>query len=66
MEDTDKLGMQAFHVWHDWFRTQKLYSSNSDFIDNPIVWHPPSTGWVKCNIDAGFNNQHGTTNMDGA
>lgn len=26
------------------------------------MWNPPDEGWVKCNIDVGFNNHLKTTN----
>ena len=65
MEDANKLGIQAFHTWKDWFKAKNLYSSDNDPNDHPIAWHPLSVGWVKCNVDAGFNNQKGITNRGG-
>ncbi|CAK8563879.1 unnamed protein product [Lathyrus sativus] len=28
----------------------------------PMNWDPPKEGWLKCNVDAAFNNHRGTTN----
>lgn len=44
MEDANKLGIQAFHTWQDWFKAKNLYSSDNDPNDHPIAWHPPSVG----------------------
>ncbi|XP_058783600.1 uncharacterized protein LOC131658309 [Vicia villosa] len=58
---TSTLGTQAFYRWQDWYLAQDWKESgNSDH--RPSVWEPPDTGWLKCNVDAGFSNNRGTTN----
>ncbi|XP_058732597.1 uncharacterized protein LOC131604126 [Vicia villosa] len=29
-----------------------------------LVWSAPSVGWLKCNVDAAFNNNNDTTNRE--
>ncbi|XP_058785019.1 uncharacterized protein LOC131659924 [Vicia villosa] len=60
-QEASTLGMQAFYRWQDWYSAQKWNQiNNSDQVI--IAWNPPDTGWLKCNVDAGFNHIHGTTN----
>ncbi|XP_058753188.1 uncharacterized protein LOC131626389 [Vicia villosa] len=56
------LGTQAFHTWQDWFGAQEDYISNSISNQHQTDWNPSSNGWLKCNMDVGFNRQRKTTN----
>lgn len=62
--DVNQLGVQVFHSWKDWFIAQKNQHSADNEHQNQqqSIWQPPHVGWVKCNVEARFNNQRGTTN----
>ncbi|XP_058756177.1 uncharacterized protein LOC131629404 [Vicia villosa] len=60
-EEAPKLGMIAFRNWHNWLTTQRTQGRENNF-QNITNWNPPAEGWLKCNVDAGFNNHVGTTN----
>ncbi|XP_058733181.1 uncharacterized protein LOC131604778 [Vicia villosa] len=60
-EEASKLGLIAFHNWHDWFMAQRNQERNEN-LQNVTSWNPPPKGWLKCNVDARFNKQWGTTN----
>ncbi|GAU27412.1 hypothetical protein TSUD_356480 [Trifolium subterraneum] len=56
--DGTQVSVQAFHMWDDWYKAQKL---NHNIPDNDQQqqlhrWSPPRHGWFKCNVDAGFHN----------
>ncbi|XP_058741741.1 uncharacterized protein LOC131614132 [Vicia villosa] len=60
-EAYSKLGLNAFCSWQEWFMAQE--SSGREQTHQPIVsWNPPLIGRLKCNVDAGFNVNRGTTN----
>ncbi|XP_058758355.1 uncharacterized protein LOC131631582 [Vicia villosa] len=59
--EATKVGMIAFHNWQDWFMAQRNQESGIN-PQNGISWNPPSEGWLKCNVDAGFNKEWGATN----
>lgn len=63
-DEESKLGLQAYHTWHDWFKSQDNHASDIDSHNNQMMWNPPNEGWVKCSVDADFNKQKGTTNKD--
>lgn len=58
IEEANKLGMIAFHNWQDWFTAQRNHNSDNNH-QNVTNWNPPTEGWLKCNVDAGFNNHLG-------
>ncbi|XP_058758128.1 uncharacterized protein LOC131631355 [Vicia villosa] len=60
-EEVDTLGLQALYRWQDWVNAQD-WKQNGEMDQARSVWTPPDTGWVKCNVDAGFSNNRGTTN----
>ncbi|XP_058783379.1 uncharacterized protein LOC131658061 [Vicia villosa] len=60
-EEATKLGWLALHKWQDWFSAQHIRHSEGN-EENLLQWQPPSSGSFKCNVDAGFNRQLGTTN----
>jgi ribonuclease HI len=57
-KDEIQLGAQAFHMWDDWYKAQKL--NNNIPEDEPVQqqhnWIPPTHGRLKCNVDAAFHN----------
>ncbi|KAI5426880.1 hypothetical protein KIW84_032349 [Lathyrus oleraceus] len=60
-EEEAKLGMVALCNWKDWFSAQ--HGQESENLNRQLMkWSAPNVGWLKCNVDAGFNNQRGTTN----
>lgn len=61
-EDAINLSMIVFHNWQDWFKAQVEQDIENAF-HHILNWNPPSKGWLKCNVDASFNKQRGTTNM---
>ncbi|XP_058761487.1 uncharacterized protein LOC131634881 [Vicia villosa] len=60
-EEATILGVRATHIWNDWFQAQED-STNNVRSHHALVWSAPSVGWLKCNVDAAFNNNNGTTN----
>ncbi|XP_058746722.1 uncharacterized protein LOC131619666 [Vicia villosa] len=60
-EEATKMGLLAFHNWQDWYKAQKDLD-NENVYEHNLDWSPPPEGWLKCNVDAGFNKQGGTTN----
>ncbi|XP_058741168.1 uncharacterized protein LOC131613523 [Vicia villosa] len=60
-EDLARIGIQAYYNWFDWFNARDDLGVNID-PQLPMVRNPPAVGWLKCNVDAGFNNYHQTTN----
>jgi ribonuclease HI len=57
-KDEIQLGAQAFHMWDDWYKAQKLNNNISE--DEPVQqhhnWIPPTHGRLKRNVDAAFHN----------
>ncbi|XP_058784473.1 uncharacterized protein LOC131659278 [Vicia villosa] len=60
-EEAPKLGMITFRNWHDWLTAQRTQGRENN-VQNITNWNPPAEGWLKCNVDAGFNSHVGTTN----
>ncbi|PNX91273.1 hypothetical protein L195_g047403, partial [Trifolium pratense] len=62
--DVAQLGLQAFHFWTDWYAAQNIQPgiANVNQVMQQQTWQPPREGWLKCNVDAGFNSSRGTTN----
>ncbi|XP_058760148.1 uncharacterized protein LOC131633450 [Vicia villosa] len=60
-EEASKLGWLAFHKWQEWFTTQNPRDIQG-VSGNLVNWSPPPFGWLKCNVDAAFNQRLGTTN----
>ncbi|XP_058766342.1 uncharacterized protein LOC131639920 [Vicia villosa] len=60
-DDALRIGIQAYHNWYDWFlaRDEHNLAGGNNLT---ISWIPPSINYLKCNVDAGFNNVCGTTN----
>lgn len=60
-EETSKLGWLIFHKWQEGFSAQRY---NDSYLNQSAStnWSPPNIGWLKCNVDAGFNRCLGTTN----
>ncbi|XP_058723913.1 uncharacterized protein LOC131595539 [Vicia villosa] len=61
-DDAIKISLQAYHNWYDWFLAKDEHKSG---VANNLstVWIPPTANHLKCNVDAGFNNVCGTTNI---
>ncbi|XP_058783150.1 uncharacterized protein LOC131657808 [Vicia villosa] len=59
-EDATTLGVKAIQIWNDWFQAQDN-STNNARAQQALVWSAPSVGWLKCNVDAAFNNNNDTT-----
>ncbi|XP_058726730.1 uncharacterized protein LOC131598114 [Vicia villosa] len=60
-EEALRLGWLAFHKWQEWWLAQ----NSQDGETTPLhthQWLPPPPGWFKCNVDADFNRNCGTTN----
>ncbi|XP_058783650.1 uncharacterized protein LOC131658361 [Vicia villosa] len=60
-EEASKLGMIAFHNWQNWLTAQR-FQGRENTHQNITSWNPPMEGWLKWNVDAGFNNHFGPTN----
>ncbi|XP_058759302.1 uncharacterized protein LOC131632582 [Vicia villosa] len=60
-DDATTLGVKAIQIWNDWFQAQDN-STNNARAQQALVWSAPSVGWLKCNVDAAFNNNNDTTN----
>ncbi|XP_058776172.1 uncharacterized protein LOC131650483 [Vicia villosa] len=60
-EGFSRMGLQAFFNWQEWFTAQDNQNRSSN-AHTPVNWSPPSEGWVKCNVDAGFNKTYRSTN----
>ncbi|XP_058775964.1 uncharacterized protein LOC131650261 [Vicia villosa] len=60
-EEASKLGWLAFHKWQEWFTAQNPRDIQG-VSGNLVNWSPPPFGWLKCNVDAAFNQRLGTTN----
>ncbi|XP_058747062.1 uncharacterized protein LOC131620054 [Vicia villosa] len=60
-KDLARIGIQAYYNWFDCFNVQDVHVLNID-SQFPLVWTPPAVGWLKCNVDAGFNNHYQTMN----
>ncbi|XP_058760811.1 uncharacterized protein LOC131634172 [Vicia villosa] len=60
-EGFSRMGLQAFFNWQEWFTAQDNQNRSSN-SHTPINWSPPGEGWVKCNVDAGFNKTYRSTN----
>lgn len=60
-EEAPKLGWLDFHNWYEWFMAQRVQDTENgqQYSTN---WNPPTVGWLKCNVDAAFNKNRGTTN----
>lgn len=60
-EEVTKMGWLAYHRWQEWFTVQ---NNSDDHTVSPHVqiWEPPPPGWLKCNMDAGFNKIGRTSN----
>jgi ribonuclease HI len=57
------LGMQAFQLWNEWFIANDFHQENmNNQALQQQVWQQPIYGWLKCNVDAGFNHQRRATN----
>jgi hypothetical protein len=45
-------------MWDDWYKAQKFNNNISE--DEPVQqhhnWLPPRHEWLKCNVDAAFDN----------
>lgn len=56
-KEANKLGIHAFHSFRDWFMAHNFRpdNNNEEKTHEKILWKPPKVGWVKCNVDAGFN-----------
>ncbi|XP_058733989.1 uncharacterized protein LOC131605677 [Vicia villosa] len=54
-EDRNLAGRVA-----EWFSAQQVRHTDGNH-ENPLQWNPPPNGFFKCNVDAGFNRQLGTT-----
>ncbi|XP_058742161.1 uncharacterized protein LOC131614614 [Vicia villosa] len=60
-EGLSRLGLQTYFNWQDWFAAQDNHERiNGNQIS--LVGSPPVEGLVKCNVDAGFNRPHRSTN----
>ncbi|XP_058741230.1 uncharacterized protein LOC131613590 [Vicia villosa] len=59
-EDATKLGWIALHKWQEWFYAQHIRPSDGNNREL-VHWTPPPSGSFKCNVDAGFNRQLGTS-----
>ncbi|XP_058783590.1 uncharacterized protein LOC131658296 [Vicia villosa] len=60
-EEATRLGWMALHKWQEWFSAQQVHHTDGNH-ENLLHWNKPSSGFFKCNVDAGFNRQVGTTN----
>ncbi|XP_058783981.1 uncharacterized protein LOC131658734 [Vicia villosa] len=60
-EEASTLGLKATYLWNEWFQAQERLTSNAR-LNHALEWSPPPVGWLKCNVDAAFNNNNGTTN----
>jgi hypothetical protein len=57
-KDATQVGIQAFHMWHDWYKVQNFNNSIPDGVQvqQQYGWLPPRQTWLKCNVDAGFHH----------
>ncbi|XP_058732901.1 uncharacterized protein LOC131604482 [Vicia villosa] len=60
-EDATTLGLISLSNWQAWLAAQKVQITDNH-PQHLSKWDPPNLGWFKCNVDAGFNSQKGTTN----
>ncbi|XP_058774294.1 uncharacterized protein LOC131648560 [Vicia villosa] len=60
-EEASALGLKSNYVWNEWFQAQERMAGNAS-SNHVLEWSPPPVGWLKCNVDAAFNNNNGTTN----
>lgn len=60
-EGVSRIGQQAYFNWQDWFLTHEVVGTHNS-SHNLAVWRPSNEGWLKCNVDAGFNNHLKTSN----
>jgi hypothetical protein len=58
------LGMQALQIWNEWYAANDFNQENNavNQVQQQQSWQPPSYGWLKCNVNAGFNARERTTN----
>ncbi|GAU44892.1 hypothetical protein TSUD_400550 [Trifolium subterraneum] len=59
------LGIKARLMWEEWNSVNQLQQRHqiADQQQQPLVWQKPSTGWHKCNIDAGFHKDLNKTSF---
>ncbi|XP_058783244.1 uncharacterized protein LOC131657910 [Vicia villosa] len=60
-EEALRLGWIASHRWQEWLLAQH-HQDREVIPPNSQQWTPPPVGWLKCNVDAGFNRNKGTSN----
>jgi hypothetical protein len=58
------LGMLAFQAWRECIIANDFNQENdsNNQVQQHHTWEPPTYGWLKCNVDAGFNVRRGATN----
>ncbi|XP_058734036.1 uncharacterized protein LOC131605729 [Vicia villosa] len=60
--DYMQVSILAFHSWQDWFKAKHEHLPDSGGNQHQSGWSPPRVGWLKCNVDGGFNRLRKTTN----
>ncbi|CAJ2642321.1 unnamed protein product [Trifolium pratense] len=55
-EPGSRLGLKARQLWEEWALVQRMKQGRqTEQQQHQLRWQKPSTGWLKCNVDAGFH-----------
>ncbi|XP_045800209.1 uncharacterized protein LOC123894295 [Trifolium pratense] len=64
-ESGRSLRAKARLLWEEWSSVNQHQRNNqpAELLQQTQFWHKPSSGWYKCNVDAGFHRDLNKTSL---